>query len=124
VYRHKRWSRPDGPVAGELTICPACRAVASDEWHGEVIITGGFVAAHAEDIERLLRREADHAGEDNPLARIVDLSRVSPNAFLVKTTTEHLAKRLGSALEQAFKGQVDYGFSHEDKFAHVTWSRD
>lgn len=124
VYRHKRWSYPAEPVEGESTTCPACLAVATGEWRGEVIVTGGFVVAHAEEIERLLRREAGRAAEDNPLARIVELSRVSPNAFLVTTTTEHLAKRLGSALEHAYKGQVDYGFSHEDKFAHVTWARD
>ncbi len=124
VYRDKRWSLPRGPVAGDLTTCPACRAAAEGHWRGEVIVTGGFVLSHADEIERLLRSEAARAADDNPLARIVELIRVSPNAFLVKTTTEHLAKRLGSALEHAYKGSVEYGFSHENKFAHVTWSRD
>jgi hypothetical protein len=40
------------------------------------------------------------------------------------TTTEHLAKRLGQALHKALRGAVHYECFHENKFAHVTWSRD
>jgi hypothetical protein len=43
---------------------------------------------------------------------------------LITTTTEHLAIRLGRALEKAFDGRVLYGFSHENKLAHVWWHRD
>jgi len=43
---------------------------------------------------------------------------------LLSTTTEHLAIRLGRALEKAFDGRVLYGFSHENKLAHVWWHRD
>jgi hypothetical protein len=42
----------------------------------------------------------------------------------VSTTTEHLAQRLGQALEKAFDGSVHYDFSHENKLARVTWRRD
>lgn len=42
----------------------------------------------------------------------------------VTTTTEHLAQRLGHALEKAFDGEVRYDFSHENKLAHVYWRRD
>jgi hypothetical protein len=43
---------------------------------------------------------------------------------MLSTTTEHLAQRLGHALEKAFDGKVDYDFSHENKLARVTWRRD
>lgn len=39
-------------------------------------------------------------------------------------TTEHLAIRLGHALEKAYDGPVLYGISHETKLAHVWWHRD
>jgi hypothetical protein len=45
------------------------------------------------------------------------------NQLVVKTTTEHLAQRLGHALEKAFDGDVCYDFSHENKFARVYWER-
>jgi hypothetical protein len=34
------------------------------------------------------------------------------------------AQRIGHALHKALHGTVRYRFSHENKFAHVTWSRD
>ena len=42
----------------------------------------------------------------------------------LSTTTEHLAQRLGRALEKAYDGKVEYDFSHENKLARVTWQRD
>jgi hypothetical protein len=42
----------------------------------------------------------------------------------VTTTTEHLAQRLGHAVEKAFGGNADYDFSHENKLARVSWRRD
>jgi hypothetical protein len=41
----------------------------------------------------------------------------------LSTTTEHLAQRLGHALEKAFSGKVEYDFSHENKLARVHWQR-
>ena len=47
-----------------------------------------------------------------------------PIALVLSTTTEHLAQRLGPALEKAYDGQLEYDFSHENKLARVTWQRD
>ena len=44
--------------------------------------------------------------------------------LVITTTTEHLAQRLGHALEKAFGGEVRYDFSHENKLARVYWQRD
>jgi hypothetical protein len=90
---------------------------------GEVRVNGGFVPEHRAEIERLIRNEARRAAEDNPLGRILRLDR-TPDGLTVRTTTEHLAKRIGQALHKALRGHVHYQFSHENKFAHVTWSRD
>ncbi|MBK7599097.1 MAG: hypothetical protein IPJ07_11510 [Acidobacteria bacterium] len=68
--------------------------------------------------------EAERASEDNPLARIMGLDKEKDGAVTVRTTTEHLAQRLGHALEKAFSGDVRYDFSHENKLAHVWWKRD
>lgn len=133
LYRNKRWtisgdvqalrSRPpaDRPA---LVVCPACQAQAAGRFSGEVRISGAFVAAHHGEIEALLRAEGDRAAEDNPMGRMIGLESPSPDHIVVRTSTEHLAQRLGHALHKAFDGDVQYGFSHENKFAHVTWSRE
>jgi hypothetical protein len=96
---------------------------AKGQFAGEVRLSGAFLAAHRPEVERLIRNEAGRAAEDNPLGRIARFERV-PEGLRVRTTTEHLAKRIGQALHKAFRGTVRYQFSHENKFAHVTWSRD
>jgi hypothetical protein len=132
VYAKRRWTlsvpaRADRlPFAAspKTTLCPACRLTVSGRFGGEVRVSGAFVSEHRAEIERLLRNEASRAAEDNPLGRITRVDRPAPDRLTVRTTTEHLAKRLGQALHKAFRGTVRYGFSHENKFAHVTWSRE
>jgi hypothetical protein len=63
------------------------------------------------------------ARDDNPLSQITDWRDLDAGSLLIATSTEHLAQRLGRALEKAYHGKVHYGFSHENKMAHVWWHR-
>ena len=131
MYARRRWSLAATPAVKNLrdiayperTLCPACRQIARGQFSGEVRVGGTFATAHRAEVERLIRNEAGRAAEDNPLARIVRLDRL-PDQLRIRTTTEHLAKRLGQALKKAFDGRVQYRFSEENKFAHVMWSRE
>jgi hypothetical protein len=87
-------------------------------------LDGAFFADHYEEIEHLLLNEGRRAAEDNPLARIMEWKRGEGHKLTVTTTTEHLAQRLGHALEKAFGGSADYDFSHENKLARVNWQRE
>jgi hypothetical protein len=91
---------------------------------GYVYLEGAFLKGHRDDIERLLRNEAERAAEDNPLGRIMLWKENRRGNLTLSTTTEHLAQRLGHALEKAFDGTVEYDFSHENKLARVYWQRD
>ena len=72
---------------------------------------------------KLLQNEAERTAEDNPLAHIMLWKEDGDGKLTLATTTEHLAQRLGHALEKAFDGEVAYDFSHENKLARVTWRR-
>jgi hypothetical protein len=133
VYVGERWSRAaearvrtthaGRPIS--VRICKPCRRSRSGVPHGFVHVDGQFVRSHRDDIVRLLKTEAANAAEDNPLAQIVAWhDNGHPDDVLVTTTTEHLAVRLGRALERAFDGRVRYGSSHVNKLAHVWWHRD
>jgi hypothetical protein len=91
---------------------------------GYVYLEGAFLIAHRDDIEKLLRNEAERAAEDNPLARIMLWKENGDGKLTLSTTTVHLAQRLGHALEKAYDGEFEYDFSHENKLARVTWKRD
>ena len=115
--KHKDWRHP------RITTCPACKRIKDDLPSGFLHLKGRFLTEHRSEIERLLRAEASRAAVDNPLARIMKLNQAGAE-LIVTTTTEHLAKRLGEALEKSCSGKIRYDFSHENKLARVYWRRD
>jgi hypothetical protein len=131
LYHRRRWTRADQlprrpghqtPIL--VRICPACRRSASGVPHGFVHVDGDFARAHRAEIEALLRRDADAAGKDNPTGRVMNWGDDGTGGLLLTTTTEHLAIRLGRTLEKSYDGRALFGFSHENKLAHVWWHRD
>ena len=133
IYANKRWSHSNGAkvrAAGQagrpidVRICPGCRRRNAGVPHGFVHVDGEFVAQHRDEVLGLLHNEVDRAAEDNPLAQVLDWGDDGAGGLLVTTTTEHLALRLGRALEKAFDGKALFGFSHENKLAHVWWHRE
>ena len=133
VYGSRRWtaasststkSRDENLRPAQITLCPACKQQRTGEPRGFVFLDGDFFSAHGDEIEQLLRNEAKRAAEDNPLARAMEFKRGDGHKLTVSTTTEHLAQRLGHAVEKAFAGSVHYDFSHENKLARVSWRRD
>jgi hypothetical protein len=130
TYSHRRWT-----IKGELkrnlsapkqnaksTLCPACKQARHGVPSGFVHVKGEFFIKHRDEIGRLLKNEAERDAQDNPLARIMGWEDTEKQ-LVIKTTTEHLAQRLGHALEKAFDGTVRYDFSHENKLARVYWER-
>ncbi|MBX7223648.1 MAG: ATPase [Blastocatellia bacterium] len=133
VYSGRHWAAPALPERVEfqlnpnsfhLTLCPACQQQKEGIAGGFVHLEGTFLEQHREEIVRLLQKEAKRAYRQNRLARILEWKDESNGKVFLSTTTEHLAQRLGHALEKAFKGQVRYDFSLENKLAHVWWTRD
>jgi hypothetical protein len=41
----------------------------------------------------------------------------------VSTTDTHLARRIGDALRDAYKGELEYRYNKEDNLLRVLWSR-
>jgi hypothetical protein len=131
VFANKRWSRRPARLHGvraaaaaQLTICPACRMVASGGFHGQLQLSGAFLGSHHDDIVHLLENEAQRAAEVNPLGRIAAWMPRGADTLTIWTTTAHLAERLGRAVHRAFRGRVHYEVSHKEGFADVTWRRD
>ena len=132
VYADRRWSTLDAKRLSlkhphfrpaQTVLCPACQRERDGAPSGYLHLEGRFLAAHHEEIEHLLRNEAERTAEDNPTARIMNWEKDRKGRLTVTTTTEHLAQRLGHALEKAYSGEVRYDFSHENKLAHVYWQR-
>lgn len=133
VYADRRWSKPDANResakhkhfrAASRVVCPACARQRSGVPSGYVYVQGNFFASHQDEIKQLLENEAQRTAEDNPMARIMEWQTGPDGTLTVTTTTEHLAQRLGHALNKAYHGKVRYGFSHRNKLVRVWWQRD
>lgn len=133
VYQNRRWyakgatilrhhHHPGAPIP--IRVCPGCKRRRSGVPHGFLHADGSFVHEHRDEIERMLRNEVAASDVDNPVAQVLNWGDDGSGGVLVTTTTEHLAVRLGRALEQAYDGHLLFGFSHENKLAHVWWHRD
>lgn len=140
VWANRRWTRASSSdirvperTQGEVrssahpdreTVCPACRQLQEGVPGGFVHLYGAFLQKHLVEIEQLLRNEAERATDLNPLARIMSWQRDAEGGLTVSTTTDHLALRLGRAIEGAFGGDARITFSHENKLTRVRWHRD
>jgi NMD protein affecting ribosome stability and mRNA decay len=134
TYQRRRWVQAGTPVADTAghrawtphrpTVCPACARIRTGVPSGYLRLRGDFFGAHRAEIEQLLLNESRRTATDNPLARIMSWERPRRHELAITTTTEHLAQRLGHAVEKAYGGKVRYDFSHENKVARVDWRRD
>ena len=124
-YHRRRWtlSAPSGfrPTLQPGLLCPGCQKIKAHSVSGELHVRGVAEQDRGE-VLRLLRNEAAQAREKNPLERIMHLT-ASGDDWMVETTTEKLAQRLGRSLRKARGGKVDYTWSHNNKFVRVVWEQ-
>lgn len=139
VYHRKRWSLPrpteesiipksarsakksGKPVMmPELFLCPACQKIRDGYAEGFVYIQWENWLIHKAEIMGLIHNEEKRASHVNPLQRIMAIHTRSGGVD-IETTTERMAQRIGRDLVRAFKGKVQYNWSHKDKLARVVW---
>jgi len=124
VYHQGRWQwmeeRPQGAV---VDLCPACHRIKDKYPAGEITLAGTFLVAHREEILRLVRNEAEAETAEHPLHRIMGIEE-RPDEVVVTTTDIHLPRRIGHALEHAYKGQMEIHFDKEGHCARMKWHHD
>ncbi len=130
IYQNKRWFYDEELYRRNFSqeevprvTCPGCQKIQDHYYEGVLTLEGDFLAGHREEIVTLLNREADRVAQRSPLDRIVQMVAAEGNRLIVETTTEKLAQRLGKAVYRAYKGNLDFRWSHMNKFVRVYWSR-
>jgi len=129
IYTNKKWSL-DEKQRGKIEkttgityqMCPACRKIKDRFPMGILTLSGEFLFNHHQDILNLLRSEEKRAVAKNPLERIISIEE-RKGTIQVETTTESLALRMGRVLFRAYKGNVSYKFSQDEKLVRVNWNR-
>ena len=128
VYHHKHWSieKPLDLLTDKKirsVVCPACQRTHDAFPGGIVDLSGDFFKPHKEEILHLIRNEESRAKKTNPLERIISI-KDEGNSVEVHTTSDRFAQRIGMEIQRAYKGDITYHWSRDDKFIRVKWHRE
>lgn len=123
VYQKGRWQwKEQRPAEAAEIVCPACDRARDKYPAGRVTIEGPFAMTHREDILNLVWAQELKAKAEHPLDRIMHVEE-TPGSVVVETTDIHLPRAIGEALRRAYDGKLDYGYTEEEYYLDVRWSR-
>ena len=124
VFANGRWQWMDAaPVGAHANLCPACHRLNDKFPAGELTLSGGFVAAHGKEIIGLARNTEAAEKREHPLQRIMSLEGTG-DCIVITTTDIHLPRRIGHAIVDAYKGELDTHYDEAGHFVRMTWKRD
>lgn len=122
VFKDGHWQWLDSwPVNAPKELCQACQRARDNYPAGSVTMTGEFARTHREEILNLARNHGEGERQRHPLHRILRVEE-RPAEVVVTTTDIHLPKRIGQALQRAYKGSLDVHYDLEGCFARVHWT--
>lgn len=123
VFHGGRWqwgiSAPDD---AQRTSCPACQRVQDHYPAGVVVLEGGFLQSHRDEIKHLVLNEAERERAGHPLKRVMAIEE-SDSEMRVSTTDMHLARGIGEAVHHAYQGELEFHYNPEDARLRVHWTR-
>ena len=124
VFVNGRWCWVDvEPTEPHDALCPACHRVKDRYPAGEIVISGAFATAHADEVLSLVRNTERVERDEHPMHRIMDVQE-REHDVVVTTTDVHLPRRIGHALEDAWDGELSTHYDEGGHFARVTWRRE
>jgi hypothetical protein len=132
IYHDKRWAEDKelynllmkDPEKVIFTVCPACRKIETKYMEGVVELKGDFLFEHKDEIISLIKNTVEKADYIDPLEKIENINIDEKNKTIeIITTDDKLAQRIGKNIEKAYKGNVEYHFSKEDRLTRVYWKR-
>lgn len=122
VFERGRWLWEARPANAQAHLCPACHRVKDKYPAGQVTLSGEFLAQHRDEILGLVRNEEARAKAEHPLERIIQISDAA-GEITITTTDLHLPRRIGEALQHAWKGDLDVKYSPDEYLVRVNWRR-
>ena len=123
VYRNGafEWAKKIPENAAKM-VCPACRRI-DDRFEGGIVtLEGDFLIHHKSDIMNAIANIEKAEQTSRPLERIISLTD-SGAKIEIRTTYEHIARRIGEAIHKAYKGELSIQYPEDEKYARVSWRR-
>ncbi|WP_022846202.1 MULTISPECIES: BCAM0308 family protein [unclassified Desulfurobacterium] len=129
IFKDGRWQwkkdlKEKLPQDVNKSLCPACRRKRDRYPGGIVILKGNFLKEHKEEILNRIRNIVEDVSALRPLQRILWMDEKNDGTMEIATTSEHLARHIGEAINSAFKGNFEVKYNENEKFARIVWERD
>ncbi|WP_297444604.1 BCAM0308 family protein [Desulfurobacterium sp.] len=129
IFKDGRWQwkkdlKEKLPQDVNKSLCPACRRKRDRYPGGIVILKGNFLKEHKEEILNRIRNIVEDVSALRPLQRILWMDEKNDGTIEIATTSEHLARHIGEAINSAFKGNFEVKYNENEKFARIVWERD
>lgn len=122
VYHKGRWQWSAVPDGAHPMVCPACQRVHDRCPAGFLALNGPFFADHRNEILHLAHNVEAREKGLHPLRRIIGLED-QDDGVLITTTTMGTARSIGTAVHNAYKGELDYRYTDESNILRVSWRR-
>lgn len=122
VYLDGHWQWISPPVHALQTRCPACRRIDEKAPAGYVSIEGDFANDHRQEIMTLIRDLETSQKAEHPLQRIMAIEE-RVDKLMVMTTDIHLVRAIGEALQNAYRGHLDFNYTDAEYLLRVNWER-
>jgi NMD protein affecting ribosome stability and mRNA decay len=122
VFSAGRWTWDRIPEDANEQKCPACQRIHDAFPAGYVMIKGAFIKDHRDEIVAFIKGKEKVQKASYPLQRIMAIEEVS-DGLQVSTTDSTLARGIGEALHDAYKGELKLRYSRDENLLRATWKR-
>ena len=122
IFEGGRWQWGEVPEEANEDLCPACRRIQDEFPAGYVTIKGEFLKEHRDEIVALINAQEKREKAEHPLQRIMSIDDIR-DGLQVTTTDSHLARGIGQALHDAYKGDLKLRYSRDENLLRATWKR-
>jgi hypothetical protein len=122
IFHDGHWQWGEAQADANQTLCPACHRIQDKVPAGFLSLSGTFLAEHREEIMNLIRHVEQREKAAHPLKRIMDVESQA-DGMLITFTDPHLARGVGEALRDAYKGELDFAYQAEERILRVAWKR-
>lgn len=125
VYSEGRWQNPENepPKGANQELCPACRRQVDRAPGGLVYLSGRYLREKEREIMNIVRNQEEQARAKRPLQRIMWVEK-RDDGIEIATTNQHLARRIGRAVNSAHAGDFSIKQATGENFVRVYWERE
>lgn len=122
LFVNGRWSWKEAAVDPYHTVCPACQRSADNYPAGYIEMKGDFFVNRRDEILNLVSNIEKQEKGEHPLERIMNITDTNGET-MITTTGVHIARRIGEALSQSYKGDYSFQYADDEKRIRVYWER-